>query len=95
MMSIVANAETLAIARRVVWFEDPESALSDTRRFMAYAFRYATHEDMRALRRHVTDAQMREALEQAPPGIIDGRSWTYWRLMFDLPPAPPPIRRFE
>lgn len=93
-MTIPANAETLAIARRIVWFEPPDEALSDICRFMAYAFRYGTHDDMRALRRHLTDDQIRDALERAPPGIIDGRSWAYWRLMLDMPPAPPPQRRF-
>lgn len=93
-MVIPANGETLAIASRIVWFEAPAEALSDTCRFMAYAFRYGTHDDMQALRRHLTVDQMRDALERAPPGIIDGRSWAYWRLMFDLPPAPPPKRQF-
>jgi hypothetical protein len=93
-MAIPVNAETRAIARRVVWFEAPETALSDTRRFMAYAFRYGTHEDVRELRRHLSDDQMREALEQAPPGIIDARSWAYWRLRFDLPAAALPARNF-
>lgn len=93
-MAIPATPETLAIARRIVWFEAPETALSNTRRFMAYAFRYGTHEDLRELRHHLTDDQMREALEQAPPGIIDARSWAYWRLRLDLPAAALPARNF-
>lgn len=94
-MAIPANPQMLAIARRIVWFEAPEQALSDARRFMAYAFRYGTHEEMLALRQHMSDDEMRDALERAPPGIIDARSWTYWRLMFDLPPAPQPTRTFD
>ncbi|MBX9617396.1 MAG: hypothetical protein K2X25_17525 [Caulobacteraceae bacterium] len=93
-MPLPLNDDMAAIARRVIWFETPEQALSDTRRFLAYAFRYATHEDMQTLRRHLGDEDLRDALEHAPPGIIDGRSWSYWRLMLDLPPRPLPTRQF-
>lgn len=92
-MPVPLNDDTVAVARRVIWFEAPEQALSDTRRFLAYAFRYGTHEDMQALRRHLGDEDLRDALEHAPPGIIDGRSWAYWRLMLDLPPRPLPTRQ--
>lgn len=92
MRPLPANQETLGIARRVVWFEPPEVALSNPVRFLAYAFRYASHPDMRTLRAYVSDAELSEALEHAPPGIIDDRSWAYWRLMLDLPPRRPPVR---
>lgn len=92
MTDIPLTAETRDIARRVVWFEPPEKALADVTRFMAYAFRYATHADMKALRRHLSDDEMRRALDGAPPGIIDGRSWAYWRLMLDLPDKALPRR---
>lgn len=94
-MSASINPETLDVARRVIWFEPPEKALSDMHRFMAYAFRYATHEDMQILRRYLDDDQMRDALDNAPPGIIDARSWAYWRLVFDLAPRVLPTRKFS
>ena len=56
----------------------PERALADPVRFMAYAMTYARHEDMKVIREYVPDADFREALDQAPPGIIDPRSWAYW-----------------
>lgn len=93
-MALPVTPETLDVARRVVWFEPPEEAMKDTRRFMAYAFRYATHQDMLILRRHLTDDFLRDALEHAPPGIIDGRSWAYWRLVLELPPSGLPTRQF-
>ncbi|MBJ7486582.1 hypothetical protein [Brevundimonas sp.] len=94
-MSIPPTSESLDIARRVIWFEQPEQALSDATRFLAYAFRYATHEDMRTLRRTIDDDVLRTALDQAPPGIIDARSWSYWRLMLDLPTRPLPSRSLD
>jgi hypothetical protein len=43
----------------------------------------------------VSDDDFREALDRAPAGIIDPRSWAYWNSKFDRYPAPPlPTRRF-
>ena len=72
------NAETELIAHSLVWFEPPEQALADPVRFMAYAMARATHEQMRTILRHVTEAEFLESLDNAPPGIIDARSWAYW-----------------
>ena len=94
MTPIPLTPETAAIAARLVWFEPPEKALADPIRFMAYAFARATHADMLVLRRHLCDVDLAEALDKAPPGIIDPRSWAYWNLMLDRQPAPPmPVRR--
>jgi hypothetical protein len=93
MKPIPLNPETEAIARRVIWFEEPALALEDPIRFMAYAMASATHEDMSALRRYVSDEDFREALDRAPPGIIDPRSWAFWNSKLGRYPAPPPPRR--
>jgi hypothetical protein len=96
MKSIPLNVETAAIARRIVWFEPPAKSLSEPVRFMAYAMTYATHEDMRVLRTFVSDIDFREALERAPPGIIDPRSWAYWNSKLgNWPPPPMPKRELE
>lgn len=93
---IPLNQETEAVARRLVWFEEPAIALADPIRFMAYAMAAATHEDMQVLRRYVSDDDFREALDKAPPGIIDPRSWAYWNSrMGRYPPPPMPRRRFD
>ena len=95
MKRIPLNDETAQVARRVIWFEPPEKALADPVRFMAYAMAYARHEDMKIIRRYVSDADFREALDHAPPGIIDPRSWAYWNSKMGRWPAPPlPERRF-
>jgi hypothetical protein len=79
----------LAIARSVIWFEPPEQALADPVRFLAYAMTYALPENMRAIRKYVSDDEFREALDRAPPGIIDPRSWAYWNSKMGRYPAPP------
>lgn len=86
---------TLEAARRIIWFEEPERALADPIRFMAYAMAYAHHRDMRLIRQYVSDDEIREALDGAPPGIIDPRSWAYWNLKIGrFPPPPLPRRTF-
>ena len=82
------------VARRVVWFEEPAEALADPVRFLAYALTYGTIADLRVVRAHVSDDELRQALAAAPPGIFDPRSWSYWHLVLDLAPTPPlPTRR--
>jgi hypothetical protein len=93
MKSIPLDAEIEPVARRIVWFESPEEALADPVRFMAYAMARATHEDMKVIRRYIDDADFLEALDNAPPGIIDGRSWAYWNSKMGRYPAPPPPTR--
>ena len=93
MKPIPVNSETMALAQRLVWFEGPVEALRDPIRFMAYAFARATHQQMKTLRAYLDDDDLREALDGAPPGIIDQRSWTYWNLRLGRYPAPPQQRR--
>ncbi|MGH8304035.1 MAG: hypothetical protein ACRETG_00310 [Steroidobacteraceae bacterium] len=89
MNAIPVTPLMLEIARRIVWFEPPETALASPTRFMAYAMTYAHHEDMRVIRRYVSDDDLREALDRAPPGIIDPRSWAYWNSKVGRYPPPP------
>jgi hypothetical protein len=50
---------------------------------------YGDHRDMLAIRKQMTDDDLRTALAQAPPGIFDARSWAYWNLVLDRYPTPP------
>jgi len=42
MKPVPLTPEIEALARRLVWLEEPEEALSDPSRFVAYAFARAT-----------------------------------------------------
>jgi hypothetical protein len=87
--------EFLRAARRIVWFESPEQALGDPLKLMAYALKHSTDEDMALLLQHVGLDGLKEALNNAPPGIIDPRSWSYWNAKAGRYPAPPiPSRQF-
>jgi hypothetical protein len=84
MKTIPLTPETEALARRLVWFEDPLEALEDPIRFAAYAFARGTHDDMKTLRTVLSEADLLEALDHAPLGIIDARSWAYWNAIARL-----------
>jgi hypothetical protein len=93
MKPIPHTPEIYAIARRVIWFETPEKALTDPIRFMAYVMANATPEDLAIIGSHLSDDDYREALDNAPPGIIGPRSWAYWNAKFGRYPAPPMPQR--
>jgi hypothetical protein len=77
----------------VIWFEAPERALADPVRFLAYLMTYGTAEEIAVVRRYLTLSDFREALDHAPAGIMDERSWAYWNVMTGRYPVPPMPRR--
>jgi hypothetical protein len=87
------TAELLGAAKRIVWFKPPEEALDNPVELLAYAMTGATDEDMALLLDHVGMTGLREAVDNAPPGIIDARSWSYWNAKIGRFPAPPAPRR--
>jgi len=89
MIALPRSEEWMALARRVIWFEEPERALSDPYRFVAYAITYAAYEDVRMLRTVLDDDALRAALGRVPPGIVDARSWHYWNAKLGRWPPPP------
>ena len=93
MKPLPQTPELLAVAERVVWFKTPSEALAEPVHFLAHVMTYGTAEDLRALHGFVGPREFREALEYAPPGIFDPRSWAYWNLKCGRVPAPPlPVR---
>jgi hypothetical protein len=87
--------DLIELAPRIIWFEPPETALAKPVRFLAYLMIYGTEADVAVARRHFTDEDFAEALANAPPGIFDPRSWSYWNLMAGrYPPPPMPVRVF-
>jgi hypothetical protein len=89
MKALPATPELLRVARRVIWFEEPEEALADPVQFLAHVMVFGGIEDLKALRGIVGKEEYREVLAHAPPGIFDARSWTYWNLVCGRQPTPP------
>jgi hypothetical protein len=86
--------ELLAVAERVVWFQPARETLREPIHFLAHVMTYGTVEDLRVVHSFVGPNDFREALENAPGGVFDARSWAYWNLKYGKFPAPPlPVRR--
>jgi len=83
-----------AVARRVIWFEKRSAALADPRRFFAYVMAYGSLDDVAAVIEAVGRDGLRWAVDNAPPGVIDRRSWHYWNLVLFGDDARPLPRRF-
>lgn len=93
MKPLPVTPELLTVARRVVWFKEPEEALAEPVHFLAHVMTFGTVEDLKALRGVVGQEEFREVLDHAPPGVFDPRSWAYWNLKCGRRPTPPlPIR---
>ncbi len=76
------------------WYgSSPPRERADPIRFLVYVMTYATIEEIAVVRRYVDLDDFREALEHAPPGIMDERSWAYWNVMTGRYPVPPMPRR--
>ena len=93
MKALPRNPDLLRVAPRVMWFEPAEQALANPVRFLTYVMTYATADEIEIVRRYLGLDDFREALEHAPPGIMDERSWAYWNAMTGRYPAPPMPRR--
>ncbi len=78
------------IAAKYVWWQPPEAALARPRHFLCQLMTLGTAEDVRAVRRALGDAAFLDALEHAPAGIMDAKSWSYWHLFYgrQVPPLP-------
>jgi hypothetical protein len=49
MKALPKTPELLQVARRVMWFEEPERALADPLQFLAHVMVFGMLEDLRAL----------------------------------------------
>ena len=86
--------ELLRVAKRMVWFREPEETLRDPVLLLCHVMTFGTVADVAATRDHFSDDHLREALRLAHPGIFDARSWVYWHVVLGVHPVPPlPARR--
>jgi len=51
MNRIPLTPEIAEVAKRVIWFEEPQIAIADPIRFVAYTMTYGTYLDMAIIRR--------------------------------------------
>jgi len=88
--------DVLEVARRINWYKQPDQAIEDVVDFLAHLMTFGRPEDVEIIARHLNREDFRKALELAPPGILDARSWSYWNLLLGRTPVPPmPVRNFK
>ena len=96
MLNPKPTADLLRVAKRMVWFKPPAETLADPVLFLSHAMTYGTVDDLRVVRSHFTDEQLRQVLRVGLPGVFDTRSWAYWHAVLDVRPVPPlPTRRLQ
>ena len=96
MKKINLTAEMRKAVQHCIWFEPPEESIKNTPRLAAYILTHGMPEDTQALRKQLSDEDLKQVLDEAPSGIYDPRSWAYWNLVigrYDTPPLP--TRSFE
>jgi hypothetical protein len=87
MKPLGATPELLRVARRVMWFEEPERALAGPIQFLARVMVFGAVEDLKALRNRQQKRPSRSA------GVCPGRRFrraAMGLLEFGLRPAPTP-----
>lgn len=88
--------ELRRIASRVVWWTPPEHAVARLDDFLCRVMTLGDLADANYIESTYGADRLRKALESAPAGVLDARSWHYWYHRLGLGPAGPlPARRFE
>jgi len=82
------SEEMRRIARRVCWWQSAETTLQDTSRFLCQVMVFGTWTDVCFLLNKYGKAPFRQALQSAPPGLFDHRSWHYWHHRLKVLPVP-------
>lgn len=85
--SVDRTAEANRLARIYVWWQDPETTLTDPRALLCQILKLGRPEDYVAAERLWGTEVLRQALIEARPGEIDPKSEHFWRLHFGLVPA--------
>ena len=88
------EGELREVARRLVWWQDPETSLAQPERLIAQVMTLGTWKDVELVREACGEDAMRAVLASPPPGVFDARSWSYWHVRFGFEHALPLPRRF-
>ncbi len=91
MIVFPQNDDLVAVARRVVWFKEPDRALAMPEHFLGHVMEYGSLDDVRTVRRYLSRDEWAAAIDSIPPGILSPRAWSYWNVIFgrfDVPPMP-------
>ena len=80
------------IAKELFWWQPPEISLANPRRFLAQVMTLGTWDEVQQVKEVLGWDAFKDALLNAPAGVMDPRSWAYWHVYFGLPEAKMPRR---
>jgi len=89
---MTVDSELQEVARRCVWWAGADQALADQRTFLCHVMVYGLWQDATIIRRRFSADELHDALNAAPAGLFDPRSWHYWHHLLGQP-VPPLHRR--
>lgn len=95
MLAKQQDTERERLARRYVWWQEPDATLGDLPHLLCQLMAFGTARDYVAARRIWGETAFKDALRDALPGAMDARSWAYWHRHFKLPERPMPTRCFD
>ena len=94
-MHPVEPATAEALAKRYVWWQDTGKTLRAPETLLRQILSLGTADDYAAALEIWGEPAFRDALQTAPPGTIDARSWHYWHLHYGMPEPPLRKRQFS
>jgi hypothetical protein len=81
------------IAKRVLWWKEPAESLSNKSDFLCRVMALGLSEDVTYVLEIFGEQALRSALDKAPTGVFDLKSWSYWHLRFGCSEVPALPRR--
>jgi hypothetical protein len=94
ILAVPYPAELLRVARKVVWYDQPEQTLADLKTFLSHLMVYGSSADVAIAERYVPAEEFRRVLENAPAGVFTREAWQKWHEQFGMPVPPMPRRQF-
>jgi hypothetical protein len=90
------QSDLRTVAKRVVWFKEPEDAVKDVKLFLAHVMTYGTLNDIATTLLYFSEGDFEAVLDDPPAGVFDRRSWAYWNVRYHREPIPDlPTRKFS
>ena len=71
-------AELLRVARKVVWYQNPEETLADLMTFLTHLMVYGSADDVSVAEGYVPAEEFRKVLENSPAGVFTQDVWEKW-----------------
>ncbi|HXP60855.1 MAG TPA: hypothetical protein VN829_10210 [Dongiaceae bacterium] len=75
------------------WWGRAEQWLDDAGRFVAQVMTYGDWDETSLVLGLLGDGVFQAVLKDAPPGVFDAKSWTYWHCRYGLDVPPVPTRK--